>query len=85
MTLPDWYTAGQGHVWLPYTQMQTMRPPLPVASASGVRLTGAAAAAGAVGLLLVARGLPVPAIPAEGFVAACRPRPVRRAPGAAEA
>lgn len=39
MTLPDWYTAGQGHVWLPYTQMQTMRPPLPVASASGVRLT----------------------------------------------
>lgn len=39
MTLPDWYTAGQGHVWLPYTQMQTMRPPLPVASARGVRLT----------------------------------------------
>lgn len=36
---PDWYASGRKHVWLPYTQMQTVRPPLPVASASGVRLT----------------------------------------------
>ena len=36
---PDWYAQGRKHVWLPYTQMQTVRPPLPVASANGVRLT----------------------------------------------
>ncbi len=36
---PDWYTRGRQHVWLPYTQMQTVRPPLPVTSAKGVRLT----------------------------------------------
>lgn len=36
--LPDWFTQGRGHVWLPYTQMKTVRPPLPVASAQGVRL-----------------------------------------------
>lgn len=36
---PDWYAKGRKHVWLPYTQMQTVRPPLPVASASGTRLT----------------------------------------------
>lgn len=36
--LPDWYTAGQGHIWLPYTQMKTARPPLPVVSAQGTRL-----------------------------------------------
>lgn len=36
---PDWYTRGRQHVWLPYTQMQTVRAPLPVASANGVRLT----------------------------------------------
>ncbi len=39
MNGPDWYTSGQRHIWLPYTQMQTARPPLPVASASGTRLT----------------------------------------------
>jgi adenosylmethionine-8-amino-7-oxononanoate aminotransferase len=27
-----------GHIWLPYTQMKTATPPLPVASADGVRL-----------------------------------------------
>lgn len=37
--LPDWYTSGRNHVWLPYTQMKTMRPPLPVVSAQGTRLT----------------------------------------------
>lgn len=36
--LPDWYTSGRNHVWLPYTQMQTARPPLPVVSAQGTRL-----------------------------------------------
>lgn len=39
MREPDWYASGRRHVWLPYTQMQTARAPLPVASASGTRLT----------------------------------------------
>nr|WP_214652456.1 adenosylmethionine--8-amino-7-oxononanoate transaminase [Novosphingobium jiangmenense] len=39
MTAPEWYTKGREHVWLPYTQMKTVRPPLPVASARGTRLT----------------------------------------------
>ena len=25
-----WYGRGLEHVWLPYAQMKTMRPPLPV-------------------------------------------------------
>lgn len=37
--IPDWETAGLNHIWLPYTQMQTALLPLPVISASGVRLT----------------------------------------------
>ncbi len=36
--IPDWLAHGQGHVWLPYTQMKTARPPLPVVGAAGVRL-----------------------------------------------
>ena len=36
--IPEWETAGFDHIWLPYTQMQTAPVPLPVASASGVRL-----------------------------------------------
>lgn len=36
---PEWYLRGRDHVWLPYTQMQTVRPPLPVVSARGTRLT----------------------------------------------
>ena len=36
---PEWETAGLNHIWLPYTQMQTAPLPLPVISASGVRLT----------------------------------------------
>lgn len=36
---PEWETAGFNHIWLPYTQMQTAPLPLPVVSASGVRLT----------------------------------------------
>ncbi len=37
--IPEWETAGFNHIWLPYTQMQTAPLPLPVISASGVRLT----------------------------------------------
>jgi adenosylmethionine-8-amino-7-oxononanoate aminotransferase len=37
--LPDWYGAGLGHIWLPYAQMKTARPPLPVARTQGCRIT----------------------------------------------
>jgi len=33
-----WYEAGLAHVWLPYAQMKTMRPPLPVVRTQGCRL-----------------------------------------------
>ena len=36
--LPDWYSAGLGHIWLPYAQMKTARPPLPVARTNGCRI-----------------------------------------------
>ncbi len=36
---PSWQRDGQDHVWLPYTQMLTTPPPLPVVKADGVRLT----------------------------------------------
>jgi len=36
MTVPDWLNLD--HVWLPYTQMKTSPLPVPVVSASGVRL-----------------------------------------------
>src|SRR5580658_3144823 len=35
---PDWYSAGLDHIWLPYAQMRTARPPLPVASTQGCRI-----------------------------------------------
>jgi adenosylmethionine-8-amino-7-oxononanoate aminotransferase len=35
---PAWYATGLSHVWLPYTQMQTVRPPLPVARTHGCRI-----------------------------------------------
>jgi adenosylmethionine-8-amino-7-oxononanoate aminotransferase len=35
---PDWYAAGLAHIWLPYAQMKTMRPPLPVARTQGCRI-----------------------------------------------
>ncbi len=35
---PGWYAAGYGHVWLPYTQMKTVTPPLPVVSTEGTRI-----------------------------------------------
>ena len=33
-----WTTAGVDHVWLPYTQMKTARPPLAVARTQGCRI-----------------------------------------------
>lgn len=35
---PGWYADGVGHVWLPYTQMKTARPPLAVAATKGSRI-----------------------------------------------
>jgi adenosylmethionine---8-amino-7-oxononanoate aminotransferase len=35
---PDWYAAGLGHAWLPYAQMQTVPPPLPVERTYGCRI-----------------------------------------------
>jgi len=36
---PDWYAAGLEHVWLPYAQMKTASPPLPVVRTQGSRIT----------------------------------------------
>ena len=33
-----WYESGLEHVWLPYVQMKTMRPPLPVVRTQGCRI-----------------------------------------------
>src|SRR5215467_6586576 len=35
---PAWYEAGLDHIWLPYAQMKTARPPLPVARTRGCRI-----------------------------------------------
>ena len=35
---PDWYRTGFPHIWLPYTQMKTVRPALPVARTYGSRI-----------------------------------------------
>ncbi|MDE1147379.1 MAG: adenosylmethionine--8-amino-7-oxononanoate transaminase [Azospirillaceae bacterium] len=35
----DWFGQGGRHIWLPYTQMKTALPPLPVVATEGVRLT----------------------------------------------
>jgi adenosylmethionine-8-amino-7-oxononanoate aminotransferase len=35
---PGWYQAGLAHIWLPYAQMKTARPPLPVARTQGCRI-----------------------------------------------
>ena len=37
-TMPDWYAGGIAHVWLPYAQMKTARPPLPVVRTQGSRI-----------------------------------------------
>ena len=35
---PEWFAQGWPHIWLPYAQMQTVSPPLPVVGAAGSRL-----------------------------------------------
>ncbi len=35
---PSWFDSGWEHIWLPYTQMQTAIPPLPVVGAEGCKL-----------------------------------------------
>lgn len=35
---PEWFTEGWPHIWLPYAQMQTIIPPLPVVGAEGCRI-----------------------------------------------
>ena len=37
--MPGWYAAGLEHIWVPYAQMKTMSPPLPVARTQGSRIT----------------------------------------------
>ncbi len=36
---PSWFTKGLPHIWLPYTQMRTTPPPLPVVRTQGSRIT----------------------------------------------
>ena len=36
---PHWLLEGAKHLWMPYTQMQTVPMALPVVSTNGVRLT----------------------------------------------
>ena len=36
---PDWYAAGLDHIWLPYAQMKTADPPLPVTATQGSRIS----------------------------------------------
>lgn len=38
VTTPSWYDTGLAHIWLPYTQMKTTRPPLPVKLTRGTRI-----------------------------------------------
>src|SRR5215831_15867127 len=37
-SLPSWYRSGLDHVWLPYAQMKTAAPPLPVVGTHGSRI-----------------------------------------------
>jgi adenosylmethionine-8-amino-7-oxononanoate aminotransferase len=37
-TRPGWYETGREHIWLPYAQMKTARPPLPVVHTEGCRI-----------------------------------------------
>lgn len=36
---PDWFSRGLAHIWLPYTQMKTAAPPLPVVATEETTLT----------------------------------------------
>lgn len=38
MQTPDWVAQGQPHIWLPYAQMKTATPSLPVVRSRGSRL-----------------------------------------------
>lgn len=38
MHTPDWMDRGHPHIWLPYAQMKTATPPLPVVRSHGSRL-----------------------------------------------
>jgi adenosylmethionine-8-amino-7-oxononanoate aminotransferase len=38
MDWKHWYGPGLDHVWLPYAQMKTARPPLPVVATEGCRI-----------------------------------------------
>lgn len=35
---PDWHDEALAHLWLPYAQMKTLRPPLPVVRTQGSRI-----------------------------------------------
>ncbi|NQV23450.1 MAG: adenosylmethionine--8-amino-7-oxononanoate transaminase [Rhodopirellula sp.] len=35
---PDWQRSGYQHIWMPYTQMHTAPPPIPVVATEGVHL-----------------------------------------------
>jgi adenosylmethionine-8-amino-7-oxononanoate aminotransferase len=35
---PGWYAGGLEHIWLPYAQMKTATPPLPVVATQGSRI-----------------------------------------------
>src|ERR1700704_2726591 len=35
---PGWYAGGLEHIWLPYAQMKTAAPPLPVVRTQGSRI-----------------------------------------------
>ena len=35
---PPWYAGGLEHIWLPYAQMKTVAPPLPVVRTQGSRI-----------------------------------------------
>jgi len=37
--LPDWFSEGYEHLWMPYSQMQTAPDALPVAATDGVEIT----------------------------------------------
>lgn len=36
--MADWFDAGMAHIWLPYRQMKTAAPPLPVTRTEGSRI-----------------------------------------------
>ena len=38
VSAPTWYSSGLPHIWLPYTQMKTTRPPLAVERTHGTRI-----------------------------------------------